>query len=148
MDQQLFDHCVPAIVLLKGDSEQRPMSLPLEKLGVILMSDMEEAWNETGTPPYKWTVASIARHGRRRFNALYEIQSFVAFEYECHHYEVADLLAQALRAISQVQSEEATRALSLIVSVARRQCELRQGISFKPTRIQPAAVLMATFQSI
>lgn len=105
--------------------------MPLQKLAQITLSDLEAVWSEAEIEPYAWTESPTTRSQRSPYPALYEIQSYVAFEYECHYNEVSLLLSDSQKAINVVRSEAAKRALSVLISIASLQSSLSQGISFR-----------------
>jgi hypothetical protein len=119
------------IVLFKGDSQVGPMQLPLQKLAQITLSDLQAAWKEVGIEPYDWEESPATRGQNSPFPLLYQIQSYVAFEYECHYSEIPLLFDQSTQAIQLVHSEAAKRALSVLITVSKRQSSLKQGISFR-----------------
>jgi hypothetical protein len=117
-------------VLFEGDSE-RSESQELQKLAQITLSDLKSAWQEAGIEPYAWTEDPVTRAQSSDYPYLYEIQSYAAFEYECHYDEVPLLLGDSQRAMNIVHSEEAKRALSVLISVSSRQASLKRGIRFR-----------------
>ena len=122
---------VEVVVLIKGDSERGPMQQPFQRLAEITLADLQAAWTEAGVGPYAWEVAPEVRRRSSIYPSLYEIQSYVAFEHECHYSDVQLLLQESREAIKSVHSDAAKRALSVLISIASRQASLGQGISFR-----------------
>lgn len=122
---------VEVVVLFNGDSERGPMQQPLQKLAGITLADLQAAWKEAGIVPYAWEVPAAIRRRSSAFPSLYEIQSYVAFEHECHYDEVPTLLKESQEAMRAVHSEAAKRALAVLISIAEHQSSLGQGISFR-----------------
>lgn len=116
--------------LYRGDSEAGPPEHAFQKLAQITLPDLEAMWRETGTQPYAWTTPYDIRHRSTPYPMLYEIQSYVAYNYECHYDEVPELLKDSTKALRVVQSEPAKRALSVLIEISSRQAKLGQGITF------------------
>jgi hypothetical protein len=123
---------VEIVILFKGDSERGPMQQPLQRLADITLADLQAAWTEAGVGPYAWEVAPEVRRRSSIYPSLYDIQSYIAFEHECHYSDVQLLLQESREAIKSVHSDAAKRALSVLISIASRQASLGQGISFRP----------------
>ncbi|HEY2392987.1 MAG TPA: hypothetical protein VGK22_17550 [Candidatus Angelobacter sp.] len=122
---------ITVIELFNGDSESGSAQLPLQKLAQITLSDLEAVWGEAEVGDYAWTEPYAERRARSPFPELYEIQSYVAFSYECPYNEVPSLLNDPQKAMKIVRSEAAKRALSVLSSVASSQSSMKRRISFR-----------------
>jgi len=121
---------IVVIMLLTGDSQDSP-ERKLQTIAQITLSDLQAAWDEAGVGQYAWTEPPSLRSQKSPYPALYEIQTYVAFEYECHYNEIGSLLKDSQNAMAVVHSPAAKRALSVLVSMASRQLSLEQGITFR-----------------
>jgi hypothetical protein len=126
---------IVVIMLLTGDSQDSP-ERKLRRIAQITLSDLQAAWDEAGVGQYEWTELPSVSSQKTSFPALYEIQTYVAFEYECHYNEVGALLQDSQNAMAVVQSPAAKRALAVLVSIASRQLSLGQGITFRSNIIR------------
>lgn len=130
-------YSIPMIVIVQGDSKDAPMRLLLQRLATLTMSDMYALWQEIGID----TKHSLAMKGAApqgfSYPELYNIMSLINFEYEAHYDEVPRLLDEAEQAEIVVHSEEAKRALSVIIEVSRRAVASGRGLSYRPSLILP-----------
>ncbi len=123
---------VQLVELLRGDSKAGPMQQPLQKLAEITLSDLEAVWSEAGMQPYAWEKSPEERATMSSYPFIYAIQSYVAFDYECHYADVRSLGEESSEALKIVHSDAAKRALNVLKLIASHQAALGQGISFRP----------------
>jgi hypothetical protein len=141
-DQQ----AVQLILLYKGDSKDGPMRQLLQRIATITHADLNAMWGELGIHEYDWAASPETRGANSGFPSLYEIQSYIKFERECHYDDVLALLQECKKATEVVHSDEAKRALHVLMSISERQHSLESGLSFRPsvvfwpprTSIEPA----------